>query len=101
MQGNSTMHTSCGECGGQVPEQAEICPDCGYPVATLSPTEFHPQFTTSLEHALMLALGIAVTAVGVLALLAKSPLGASLAIPIGVGCALSALLGLWRNLREN
>jgi len=93
----------CGECGNCTSAQAETCPDCGYPLAALighAPVDgSHVLPTSSREYQLMLALGIGVAAVGVLALLAHSLLAAVLAIASGLGTGLSALLGLWHNTR--
>lgn len=92
---------SCTECRTRLPEQAEACPECGYPVMAHAqrPNMEDRETTQSAlkEYKVMQLSGIAVCGAGIIAALADSPIGAAVAITVGIATYVTGLLGVWWN----
>lgn len=86
---------SCGECGRQISNMAEICPDCGYPVAigTADAGESAGDHAVLKEYRLMQLVGAGVTATGIAAAVADSPIASVVALIVGLGILAGGLLG--------
>jgi len=91
----------CTECRTRLPIQAEACPDCGYPVTVghhvLPHEHAHQVRRAMMEYRLIQLLGVVVFGAGVVAALADSPIGATVAITVGCATYMTGLLGAWWN----
>lgn len=92
---------SCGECGKQISNLAELCPDCGYPTSPGDAAAQHADpdpaadSATLREYRLMQFLGAVVALAGIAAAVADSPIASVVAIAIGLGTFAAGFLGAW------
>jgi len=90
--------TSCTACSTKLPSHATTCPACDYPVNT--PDTPEAAHATQKEYKLIQLLGVVVTAVGVVAALADSPIAAAIAVIVGIGTYLTGLVGARDNFDD-
>lgn len=92
---------SCTECRTRLPEQAEACPECGYPVTgrehKTSGEDTDTAHATLKEYKLLQFAGVTVTGGGVIAALVDSPIAAAVAVTVGIATYITGLLGVWWN----
>ena len=103
--GSGMALVSCRECGEQISNLAELCPDCGSPAlpyATVAEAQRHEGATADpaalREYRWMQVLGATVVVAGIAAAVADSPIASVLAIAIGLGTFAIGLLGAWRHI---
>jgi predicted amidophosphoribosyltransferase len=92
---------SCTECRTRLPEQAEACPECGYPVTGHGHCVHGEDSETARaalkEYKLLQITGVAVVMAGVIAAAVDSPIAAAVAVTVGVATYITGLLGVWWN----
>ena len=90
---------TCPECRAKLLPQEEACTECSYPVTGAAGTNDRQvaKKASDLEYKLVQLLGAIVFGAGVIAILAESPIAATVALTVGGATYLSGLMGSWWN----
>jgi len=76
---------------------AETCTECGYPVTGGAARRAEAVRAADLEYKLVQLLGAVLFGAGVIAVVADSPIAATISLTIGGATYLSGLMGAWWN----
>ncbi|HZW23574.1 hypothetical protein [Noviherbaspirillum sp.] len=76
---------------------AETCTECGYPVTGGAARRAEAARAADLEYKLVQLLGAVLFGGGVIAVVADSPITATISLTIGGATYLSGLMGAWWN----